>query len=250
MATVVLLLLVVGAFLALGTARAPMWAWAVAVGLLTLLGQSGALDGAEAAGHGILSWIAWLPFVALSLLSIPSLRRSLIVAPVFDKVRTILPKVSDTEAQALEAGTVGFDAEIFSGTPDWDKLRSIPPIQLTTEEQAFLDGPTHQLCAMINDWQVRHQPARDPRGYLGFRQEARLPRHADFEGARRPRLLAAGAVADPRQDRLALARRRDHRHGAELARPGRADREVRHRRSRSIITCRASPRARKCPAFR
>src|SRR6185369_1287908 len=158
MATVVLLLLAVGAFLALGMARAPMWAWAAAVGVLTLIGQSGALSSAEAAGHGasILSWLAWLPFVALALLSIPSLRRSLVVAPVFDKVRTILPKVSDTEAQALEAGTVGFDAEIFSGTPDWNKLQSVPPIQLSAEEQAFLDGPTHQLCAMINDWQVRH----------------------------------------------------------------------------------------------
>ena len=170
MATVVLLLLAVGAFLALGMARAPMWAWAAAVGALTLIGQSGALSGAEAAGHGasILSWLAWLPFVALALLSIPSLRRSLVVAPVFDKVRTILPKVSDTEAQALEAGTVGFDAEIFSGTPDWNKLQSIPPIQLSAEEQAFLDGPTHQLCAMINDWQVRHSLREIPEEIWDF----------------------------------------------------------------------------------
>ena len=170
MATVVLLLLAVGAFLALGMARAPMWAWAAAVGVLTLIGQSGALSGAEAAGHGasILSWLAWLPFVALALLSIPSLRRSLVVAPVFDKVRTILPKVSDTEAQALEAGTVGFDAEIFSGTPDWNKLQSIPPIQLSAEEQAFLDGPTHQLCAMINDWQVRHSLREIPEEIWDF----------------------------------------------------------------------------------
>ena len=170
MATVVLLLLAVGAFLALGMARAPMWAWAAAVGVLTLIGQSGALSGPEAAGHGagILSWLAWLPFVALALLSIPSLRRSLVVAPVFDKVRTILPKVSDTEAQALEAGTVGFDAEIFSGTPDWNKLQSIPPIQLSAEEQAFLDGPTHQLCAMINDWQVRHSLREIPEEIWDF----------------------------------------------------------------------------------
>ena len=104
----------------------------------------------------ILSWIAWLPFVALALLSIPSLRRSLIVAPVFAKVRKILPKVSDTEAQALEAGTVGFDAEIFSGTPDWDKLQSIPPIQLSAEEQAFLDGPTRR--ALPHDQRLAGAP--------------------------------------------------------------------------------------------
>ena len=122
MATVVLLLLAVGAFLALGIARAPMWAWAAAVGVLTLIGQSGALNGAEAAGQGasILSWLAWLPFVALALLSIPSLRRSLVVAPVFDKVRTILPKVSDTEPRhsrpARSASMPKFFPELPTGT--------------------------------------------------------------------------------------------------------------------------------------
>ena len=90
------------------------------------------------------------------MLSIPSVRRSLIIAPVFAQIRKILPKVSDTEAQALEAGTVGFDAELFSGTPDWDKLKSIPPIELSAEEQDFLDGQTEELCRMISDWQVRH----------------------------------------------------------------------------------------------
>src|SRR6185437_10514398 len=148
MAPVVLLLLALGGFLALGMARAPMWAWAAAVGLLTLIATHGSF--------GLLTLIAWLPFIALALLSIPSLRRSLIVAPVFATVRKILPKVSDTEAQALEAGTVGFDAEIFSGTPDWDKLKAIPPIQLSAEERAFIDGPTDELCRMISDWQVRH----------------------------------------------------------------------------------------------
>jgi acyl-CoA dehydrogenase len=103
-----------------------------------------------------LAWLAWLPFVGLALLSVPSLRRRFIVAPIFATVRKILPKVSDTEAQALEAGTVGFDAELFSGTPDWNKLQSIPPIELSEEERAFLDGPTEDLCRMLNDWQVRH----------------------------------------------------------------------------------------------
>ena len=79
-----------------------------------------------------------------------------LIAPAFKFVKGTLPKVSDTEAQALEAGTVGFDAELFSGTPDWNKLRSIAPVVLTPEEQAFLDGPTDELCGMIDDWQVRH----------------------------------------------------------------------------------------------
>jgi acyl-CoA dehydrogenase len=148
MAAVVFLILALGGFLALGMIRAPLWGWAAAVGVLTLLAT---YDCTSALG-----WLAWLPFISLALLSIPSLRRRLIVAPVFATVRKILPKVSDTEAQALEAGTVGFDAELFSGTPDWNKLQSIPPIELSAEERAFLDGPTDELCRMISDWQVRH----------------------------------------------------------------------------------------------
>ncbi|MFA5958244.1 acyl-CoA dehydrogenase [Hyphomicrobium sp.] len=148
MAPVVLLVVALAAVLALGMMRAPLWGWAAAVGVWTLLATGGSV--------GLFSWIAWLPFVALAVLSIPSVRRSLIIAPVFAQIRKILPRVSDTEAQALEAGTVGFDAELFSGTPDWDKLKSIPPIELTPEERAFLDGPTDDLCRMIDDWQVRH----------------------------------------------------------------------------------------------
>ena len=115
-------------------------------------------------GHtGVFGFLLWLFVVAFAVLA--DTRRfaaTASVAPVFKFVKGTLPKVSDTEAQALEAGTVGFDAELFSGTPDWDKLRSIAPIVLTPEEQAFLDGPTDELCRMINDWQVRHAQREIP----------------------------------------------------------------------------------------
>jgi acyl-CoA dehydrogenase len=166
MTTLVLLILALCAFLALGMARAPMWAWAAAVGLLTLLAEAGGGD--ASAGLHLLSWLAWAPFVVLAALSVPAVRRSLIIAPVFAIVQKILPKVSDTEAQALEAGTVGFDAEIFSGNPDWNKLQSIPPIQLSAEEQAFLDGPTDELCRMVNDWQIRHNLREIPEEIWDF----------------------------------------------------------------------------------
>ncbi len=84
--------------------------------------------------------------MVLAALSVPSLRRRFVVEPTFRMVKGILPKVSDTEQQALDAGTVGFDAELFSGTPDWMKLRAVPPIVLSSEERAFLDGPTDELC--------------------------------------------------------------------------------------------------------
>jgi len=148
MAALVLLALALGGFLALSMIRAPLWLWAAATGVLTLLATYNCTS--------VWGWVAWLPFIALAILSVRAVRRKLIVAPVFATVRKILPKVSDTEAQALEAGTVGFDAELFSGTPDWNKLRSIPPIELSAEERAFLDGPTEELCRMISDWQVRH----------------------------------------------------------------------------------------------
>jgi acyl-CoA dehydrogenase len=157
MATIVFLALVIAAFLALGMRKAPLWAWAAAVGALTYVWQTGLLSGGAVEPWPFFaSVLTWLPFAVLAVLSVPSLRRQFVVAPAFATVKKILPKVSDTEAQALDAGTVGFDAELFSGTPDWAKLHAIPPVQLTAEEQAFLDGPTEELCRLIDDWQIRH----------------------------------------------------------------------------------------------
>ena len=112
-------------------------------------------------------------FFALNLESV----RQAIVRPVLSMVRKSLPSVSATEAEALEAGTVGWDAELFSGTPDWVKLRDVPPIQLSAEERAFLDGPTTELCRMLDDWDIRHNEHEIPeriwryvgeQGFLGM----------------------------------------------------------------------------------
>jgi acyl-CoA dehydrogenase len=141
----------------LGMYRAALWQWVTALGLATYGWQSGFFHGAaHAPAPGVLGWIAWLVIAALAVLAVPSVRRRLIIRPAFALVRNILPRVSDTEQQALDAGTVGFDAEIFSGAPDWLKLRAIPPIVLTPEERAFLEGPTDELCRMIDHWDVRH----------------------------------------------------------------------------------------------
>ena len=169
MTTLLFWLLLIAGFMALSMRRSPMWLWAVAVGLFTLVWRSGLVHAGPGSHPGWLSSIvAWLPFLVLALLSIPAIRRATIVKPVYAKVQSILPKVSDTEAQALEAGTVGFDAELFSGTPDWNKLSAIPPIQLSVVERAFLDGPTDELCRMINDWQVRHTNREIPHNIWDF----------------------------------------------------------------------------------
>lgn len=169
MAEIVFLLLIVTAILALGMRRAPVWMWAAAAAAAALLWQSGLLHGRfEIPSPGPLALVGWLPAIVLALLSAPTLRRFLLVEPVFRMVKGILPKVSDTETQALEAGTVGFDAELFSGQPNWDKLRAVPPIVLTPEEKAFLDGPTEELCRMIDDWQIRHRSKEIPEAIWTF----------------------------------------------------------------------------------
>ena len=74
-------------------------------------------------------------------------------------VKRILPRVSRTEQEALDAGTVGWDAELFGGKPDWSKLLGVRKPTLSTEEQAFLAGPVETVCAMIDDWDTRHNRA-------------------------------------------------------------------------------------------
>jgi acyl-CoA dehydrogenase len=167
MAEVVLVAAAIAAVFLLAMRRAPLWAWAAVLAAFTLVWQAGWLRDAP---FFFSFWrlLAWLPPIALGVLAVPSIRRQYIVAPAYNAIRGVLPKVSDTEAQALEAGTIGFDAELFSGTPDWSRLRSVPPVVLTAEEQAFLDGPTHELCGMINDWQIRHAEREVPEAVWDF----------------------------------------------------------------------------------
>ncbi|GAL26876.1 butyryl-CoA dehydrogenase [Vibrio variabilis] len=70
--------------------------------------------------------------------------------------------MSQTEKEALDAGTVWWEAELFKGKPDWQKLQNITPSKLTEEEQAFLDGPVNEVCAMVNDFQITHELADLP----------------------------------------------------------------------------------------
>ena len=92
----------------------------------------------------------------LILLSVRPLRRSLISQPVFKVYKKILPPMSGTEREALEAGTVWWDGELFRGNPDWRKLLAYPVPTLTAEEQSFLANEVEQACALVDDWQVSH----------------------------------------------------------------------------------------------
>ncbi len=109
---------------------------------------------------GVSGWLLLLTAVAAItcfLLSRNSLRVALVSGPVFAWFRKIAPRLSDTEREALEAGTVWWDAELFSGSPDWDKLLHTPAPTLREAEQAFIDGPLEELCAMLDSWKIEKQ---------------------------------------------------------------------------------------------
>ena len=83
-----------------------------------------------------------------------SFRRDFISKPIFALARNVLPPMSDTEREALEAGDVWWDADLFTGNPDWSKLLNYAPAVLTDEEKAFLNGPVDELCAMLDEWKI------------------------------------------------------------------------------------------------
>jgi acyl-CoA dehydrogenase len=83
-----------------------------------------------------------------------SFRRDFVTKPIFSWARGVLPSMSDTEREALEAGDVWWDADLFTGDPDWTRLLAFAPAALTDEEKAFLKGPVDALCAMLDDWKI------------------------------------------------------------------------------------------------
>ena len=149
MATFLELTAVVAALWALAAWRAPAWAWSGSIALYLLVWPG---------LHGTSAWAltpVWLLFVpAAGLLGIPSLRRSAISSPMLEMYRRMMPSVSDTEREALEAGSTWWEAEMFSGRPDWNKLLQLDAPGLSEEEQAFVDGPVNELCRMIDDWDI------------------------------------------------------------------------------------------------
>ena len=148
-------LLVIGFFILLGGVlayhRANGLAWTLGlVTLMAFLSMMKAPQGVIAAG-----WIAVAVFAVLSILK--PVRAALVTRPIFAIYKKILPQVSQTEQEALDAGSIWWDADLFSGKPDWPKLLAYPQAKLSAEEQAFLDGPVEELCGMLHEWENTHE---------------------------------------------------------------------------------------------
>ncbi len=148
--TIAFILGLVAVFGALAFVRAPLW-----LGTL-VMGAGLALTYVAAASWLVIGLYA-VATLSLAFLSLTPVRRALISKPLFAWFRGVLPAMSETEKEALDAGTVWWDAELFSGKPNWKTLFEVPKPNISDEERAFVDGPVETLCDMLDDWQINRE---------------------------------------------------------------------------------------------
>ena len=172
-----------------------------------------------------------------------SFRRDWITKPIFRLAQHALPRLSDTEREAIEAGDVWWDAELFTGNPDWNKLLACAPAKLSEEEQQFLAGPVEELCRMVDDWKVNwqwHDLPPEVWDYLKAKKFFAMIIPKAYGG------LGFSAYAHSEVVRKLSSRSicaRLHRDGAELARAGRTAGAIRHQGAAGLLA--AAPRARR-----
>ena len=104
----------------------------------------------------VMSVFLWSVVLILILINMVPLRRSRLSKPLLNVYKRMVPKMSKTEKEALEAGGVWWEGELFSGMPNWDVLMTMPQPELSPDEKKFLDGPCEKLCEMLNDWEISH----------------------------------------------------------------------------------------------
>ncbi|MBF8743047.1 acyl-CoA dehydrogenase [Pseudomonas guariconensis] len=121
---------------------------------------------------GWLLAVLWLALACkAAFLLLHDWRRKLFTEPVFRWFQRTLPPMSRTEREAIDAGTVWWDGELFSGRPAWHTLLDYPTPTLTDEEQAFIDGPTEALCAMVSDWQIGQDLDLPPQAWAYIKEQ-------------------------------------------------------------------------------
>jgi acyl-CoA dehydrogenase len=102
---------------------------------------------------------------------VPPLRRTILSRWIMGMIARVLPRIGDTEREALEAGTVWFDGEFFSGKPNWDRILSFTPAPLSKRERAFVDGPVEELCHLVREWDVVQLGDLSPEAWDLIRRE-------------------------------------------------------------------------------
>jgi len=124
---------------------------------------------------GVLGTAVIVVFLALAVLfNVTSFRQRFVSLPLLKYVRAVLPPMSDTERAAIDAGTVWWEAELFRGAPDWQKLKNYPEASLSQKEQEFVDGPADKLCSMMDDWQITYELNDLPADVWQFIKEERF----------------------------------------------------------------------------
>tara|TARA_R110001599_G_C12264508_1_gene660725 strand:+ start:1096 stop:3498 length:2403 start_codon:yes stop_codon:yes gene_type:complete len=142
------------------------WRLSLFAGSLVVLAGAGLLA-VYSAGMWVL---LLLTIVVIVLLNVPAWRRNMIVKPVFARLREVLPPMSKTEQEALEAGTTWWEEDLFSGAPDWGKFAGITPPRLTEAEQAYIDNEVENLCHLIDDWDIHERQDLSPETWEFLRQ--------------------------------------------------------------------------------
>src|SRR5690348_4164309 len=155
----VITLLFIAALLYLAYRRLSLLAFTVT---FTVLLTAYTVLGASSAPAGLWKGFLWLLLAVLWLLNVRALRKALITRPFMKTYLKLLPAMSQTEREALEAGTVWWDGELFTGAPRWDKLLAAKPPQLSAEEQAFVDGPCEVMWQLLDDWDITHEGGDPP----------------------------------------------------------------------------------------
>ena len=129
--------------------------------------------------------ILWLSYLLIVLsINIPYIRRKIISKPALLWMQSALPEMSKTEQEALEAGNTWWDAELFSGKPNWKVLLDLPKATLTKEEQDFIAGPVEILCSMLDDWDITHNRQDLPEDVWQYIKQQKfcgmiIPKHYD-----------------------------------------------------------------------
>ncbi len=144
------LVFIICLLLALAVASYHKSNWNTCVGISVAIMVIGTILGAFAT-------LTWLIFLAIVLpLSMTNIRQQYIIEPIFKVFKKITPTMSNTEKEAIDAGTTWWEADLFCGNPDWKKLHQYPVPRLSVEEQAFLNGPVETVCSMLDDWEATH----------------------------------------------------------------------------------------------